>query len=500
MQVTETLSEGLKREYQVVVGADDLDRELNRKLTELAGRAHIKGFRPGKVPVPHLRRVYGKSVMAEVVQEQLDQASKKLLEERNLKPAYRPEVTLPEDKEEVERIFSGKSDLSYKVAFEVIPPFDLADPGELVLERYTAEVTDAHLDETLSRLAANAKSWEPKDGSAAQGDRVTIDFVGKVNGEPFEGGTNEDVPVEIGSGQFLPGFEEQLVGATAGSEQKVSVTFPEDYGAAALAGKPAEFEVKVKSVEAAKETAIDDELAKRLGFEDLGKLKDNVRQRLEHEFANMSRMKLKRDVLDALDKVYTFALPERLVEGEFSGIWNALEAEMKRGNKSFADEGTTEEDARKEYRAIAERRVRLGLVLGTMGEKEGITVSEDELRNGLISRASQFPGRERAILEFYRRRPEALVEIRGPIFEQKVVDHIVSKAKVTDKAVTREELAALVEAEDEHDHVHDHDHDHAGHDHALHDHDHDHAGHDHALHDHDHDHAPRPAEHEKKDL
>jgi trigger factor len=194
----------------------------------------------------------------------------------------------------------------------------------------------------------------------------------------------------------------------------------------------------------------------------------------------MSRMKLKRDVLDALDKIYTFQLPERLVEGEFSGIWNALEAEMKRSKKSFADEGTTEEDARKEYRAIAERRVRLGLVLGTMGEKEGITVSEEELRNGLMSRASQFPGQERAILEFYRRRPEALVEIRGPIFEQKVVDHIVSKAKVTDKPVTRDELAALVEEEAEHDHVHAHDHDH--------DHD-DHAGRDHAHHDHDHDHA-----------
>ena len=463
MQVTETLSEGLKREYQVVVGADDLDRELNRKLTELAGRAHLKGFRPGKVPVPHLRRVYGKSVMAEVVQEQLDQASKKLLEERNLKPAYRPEVTLPEDKEEVERIFSGKSDLSYKVAFEVIPPFDLADPGELTLERYTVEVTDAHVDETLSRLAKNAKSWEPKDGPAAHGDRVTIDFVGKVNGEPFEGGTNENVPVEIGSGQFLPGFEDQLIGATAGSDRKVSVTFPDDYGVATLAGKPAEFEVRVKSVEAPKETASDDDLAKRLGFEDVGKLRDSIRERLAREFSQMSGMKLKRDVLDALDKIYTFPLPERLVESEFSGIWSALESEMKRSNKSFADEGTTEEDARKEYRAIAERRVRLGLVLGTMGEREGITVSEEELRNGLIGRASQFPGQERAILEFYRRRPEALVEIRGPIFEQKVVDHIVSKAKVTDKPVTREELATLVEDEDEHDH--DHAHDHSGHDH-----------------------------------
>src|SRR4051794_14418548 len=392
MQVTETLSEGLKREYQITVGADDLDRELNRKLTELAGRAHIKGFRPGKVPVPHLRRVYGKSVMAEVVQEQLEQASKKLLEERNLKAAYKPEVTLPEDKDEVERIFSGKSDLAYKVAFEVLPPFDIADPGELSFARHTVEVTDAHVDETLSRLAAGTKSWEPKEGAEAAGDQVTIDFAGKVDGQPVEGGTNEDVPVEIGSGQFLPGFEEQLIGATAGSEMKVNVTFPADYGVASLAGKPAEFEVKVKSVAARKETPIDDDLAKRVGAENVDQLKDGIRQRLANEFSEMSRMKLKRDVLDALDKIYTFPLPERLVEGEFQGIWRALEAEMKRSGKTFADEGTTEEDARKEYRAIAERRVRLGLVLGTMGEKEGITVSEEELRNGLISRASQFPG------------------------------------------------------------------------------------------------------------
>ena len=487
MQVTETLSEGLKREFKVVVGASELDKELNRKLTELAGRANIRGFRPGKVPVPHLRRVYGKSVMAEVVQEQLDEASKKLLAERNLKPAYKPEVKLPEDQEEVEKIFAGQGDLAYTMAFEVIPSFELADVSGITLERHVVEVTDAHVDEALARLAAQNKRWELKEGAAEKGDRVTISFVGKIEGKPFDGGTAEDVPLEIGSSQFIPGFEDQLVGTTAGSEHTINVVFPESYSVAALAGKPAEFDAKVKSVERPKEIRFDDEFAQSMGFDDLAKLKDVIRRRLAQEFAQLTAMKLKRDVLDALDKVYKFELPERLVDGEFGGIWNALENELKRTGKSFADEGTSEEEARKEYRAIAERRVRLGLVLGTMGEKQGITVSEEELRNGLISRAGQFPGQERKVLEYYRKQPQALMEIRGPLFEQKVVDDIVSKAQVTDKPTTREELAALVQDEDDHHPIHDH-HGH-DHDHDHHDHDHNHDHHDHEHHDHDHDHA-----------
>lgn len=509
MQVTETLSTGLKREFKVVVGADELGSALDKRLTEMASTANIKGFRPGKVPVPHLKRVYGKSVMAEIVQKQIDDASKKVLEERKLKPAYQPEVKLPEDKDEVEKIFEGKGDLAYTMALEVIPDFELQDVSGVALERHIANVEDIHVDETLSRIAAQAKGWQPREeGAAAEsGDRVTIDFVGKIDGNAFEGGTAQDVPLELGSGQFIPGFEEQLAGVKAGDERLVNVTFPETYNVATLAGKPAEFEVKIKSVEAPKEMVIDDEFAKQVGMESLDKFREDVRNRLGQELGQMTSMKLKRDVLDALDKLYTFELPEKLVEGEFNSIWSALETEMKRSGKSFADEGTTEEDARKEYRAIAERRVRLGLVLGTMGEKEGITVSDEELRNGLIARASQFRGRERQVLEFYRKNPNALVEIRGPIFEKKVVDHIVSKASVTDKTVTREELQALVQDEDEddhhapahHDHDHDHDHHDHDHDHAHHDHDHDHAHHGHAHHGHEHgrhDHAhgePKPA-------
>ncbi|MGB8314224.1 MAG: trigger factor [Aestuariivirga sp.] len=473
MQVTETLSSGLKREYKVVVNAAELGKELDTKLHELAGRANIKGFRPGKVPVPHLKRMYGKSLMAEVVQKAIDDQSKQVLAERNLKPAYQPEVTLPEEEAEVNAIMDGKGDLAFSMAFEIIPAFELLDVSGVELVRHVVKVADAQVDEAIGRLTAQYKTFEAKAGKAAKGDKVTIGFVGKIDGKLFDGGTADDVPLELGSGQFIPGFEDQLVGTKAGDELVVKVSFPATYGVKELAGKPAEFAVKVVSVEQPREGAVDDEFAKKVGFEDLGKLKDMIRSRLDQEYAGMTGMKLKRDVLDALDKLYSFELPQRLVDAEFGGIWNALSGEMKKAGKSFADEGTTEELAREEYKAIAERRVRLGLVLGTLGEKEGIQVNEQELQQSLMARARQFPGQEKQVFDHYRKNPNALIELRGPVFEQKVVDFLVSKAKVSEKAVTREALQAMVQDDDEVEPDHDHDHDHAGHDHA-HDHGHDH--------------------------
>ena len=449
MQVTETLSAGLKREYKVVVNAAELDKELNAKLADLSKRANIKGFRPGKVPVNHLKRVYGQSAMAEVVQNTIDAKSKALLEEKKLKPAYQPEVKLPEDEAEVRAVMDGKGDLSFSVAFEVIPDFDIKDHSGLQLTRHVVEVTEDEIAETLKRIASQSKSFEDKAGAAAMGDRVTINFVGTIDGVAFEGGTAEDVALELGSGQFIPGFEDQLVGAKAGDDVTVKVTFPDSYGVAQLAGKPAEFATKVTKVEGAKDTVIDDEFAKKVGFDDLSKLKEMVKERTGAEYAQMSGMKLKRDVLDALDKEYSFALPEKLVEAEFNGIWNALQGEMNRSGKTFADEGTTEEEARKEYRAIAERRVRLGLVLGRMGEKQGVVVSEQELQNALMNRMRQFPGQEKMVIDYYRRNPGAMMELRGPIFEQKVVDALVSAAKVDEKAVSKEELQKMVEDEEE---------------------------------------------------
>ena len=470
MQVTETLSSGLKREYKVVVNAAELDKELNARLQELSAKANIKGFRPGKVPVPHLKRVYGKSAMAEVVQKTIDDKSKALLDEKNLKPAYQPEVKLPQDEAEVNAIMDGKGDLAFSIAFEVIPSFDIQDHSGLDLVRHVVEVTEDEIAATLKRLSSQAKSFEEKQGAAEKGDKLAINFVGTIDGTAFDGGTAEDVELEIGSGQFIPGFEDQLIGAKAGDELTVKVTFPESYGVKELAGKPAEFATKVTKVSAPTETAIDDDFAKKMGFEDLAKLKDMVKERMAAEFGQMTNMKMKRDVLDALDKLYSFELPEKLVEAEFNGIWNALTGEMARAKKSFEDEGTSEDDARKEYRTISERRVRLGLVLGTLGEKEGIQVNEQELQQALMNRMRQFPGQEKQVMDYYRKTPAALVELRGPIFEQKVVDLIVGKAKVTDKTVTKEELQTMVQDEDE---------DLAGAAAAGHDHD-DHEGHDHA--------------------
>jgi trigger factor len=447
MNVTETASSGLKREFNVVVNAAELAKQAEARLAEMAPKAQIKGFRPGKVPVGHLKRLYGKSVMAEVVQKAIDDGARSAFADRNLKPAYQPEVKLPEAADEVEQVMDGKKDLSFSVTGEVIPDFQVKDHAGLALTKHVVAVTDAHLDEAVNRLASGSKSWESKaEGSKSEkGDRVTISFVGKIDGVPFDGGTGENIPLELGSNQFIPGFEDQLVGKKTGDDVLVKVTFRDSYGVKELAGKAAEFDTRVASIEAPKAAVVDDEFAKRMGFESLTALRDMLKSSLEREFGRMTAMKLKRDVLDALDKEYTFDLPERLVEAEFSGIWNALQNEMKRASKSFADENTTEDEARKEYRAIAERRVRLGLVLGTMGEKEQIAVNEQELQQALIARVRQFPGQEKQVYDYYRKNPSALVELRGPIFEQKVIDIILGKAALTDKDTSREELQKMVE-------------------------------------------------------
>ncbi len=445
MQVTETVSAGLKREFQVVVSAADLGRDADTRLKDMAKTANIKGFRPGKVPVDHLKKVYGKAIMAEVIQKKVDDSTREAFATRNLKPAYQPDVKLPEAAEDVNAVIEGKKDLSFTVAGEIIPVFELQESNGLTLTKHVVAASDEHIIEALERLASNYKTWESKDGTADKGDRVTISFVGRVDGKEFDGGKGEDIPLELGSGQFIPGFEEQLEGTKAGDEKIVKVTFPATYGVAELAGKAAEFETKVTGIDAPKKSEIDEEFAKKVGFEDLNKLKEMVKAGLDREFGQMTAMKLKRDVLDALDKQYSFDLPEKLVDAEFNGIWNALTQEMSRANRSFTDEETTEEDARKEYQAIAARRVRLGLVLGTMGEKEGIQVNEQELQAALMARVRRFPGQEKQVYDYYRKNPSALVELRGPIFEQKVVDLIVSKAAVSDKTVTRDELKGMVE-------------------------------------------------------
>ena len=496
MQVTETLNEGLKRELKVVVGAEELASQLAAKLNEIKDQVRVRGFRPGKVPAAHLKRLYGRSLMAEVVQKTVDESSQKIVAERDEKPAYQPQVVLPESQEEVEKIIEGQGDLTFTMSFEVVPPFEVGDFTTIELEKEVATVDDANVDEALSTMSQHYREFEPREAGAisASGDQVTIDFVGKIDGVAFEGGTGTDARLVLGSDTFIPGFEDQLIGLKAGEETVVHVNFPEDYGVDSLAGKPATFDVTIKEVAAPKDFVVDDEFAKKLGMESAEALRERVRAQIASEYDQVSRGKLKRQLLDRLDERYDFVLPERLVEGEFEQIWRALTGEMEREGKTFADEDTTEEEARAEYRRIAERRVRLGLLLGRVGEQAEVTITDQEMQGALINRARQFPGQERQVFEFYRNNPQAMLELRGPIFEQKVVDYIVDQAKVTEKVVSREELYADPEGDHAHDHSHDHVHDHA-HEHS---HSHEHGQectHDHS---HEHDHAAEDKPAKKK--
>jgi trigger factor len=442
MQVTETLSEGLKREFQVVLPAKDLEERLTSQLVDLKDKVKINGFRPGKVPVQHLRRVYGRSVMADVLQEIVNETNRKIVEDHGLKLALEPKIEFPESREEVEAAMEAKGDLAYKVALEVLPKFEVADFSGLKVVRETAEIPEKDVAEALERMAGQNRTYTPKAEAAAaeKGDRVVVDFVGTIDGEAFEGGTGTDISVDLGSNTFIPGFEDQLLGLKTGDVKTVDVTFPANYGAAHLAGKPASFEVTVKSVQAPGELVIDNELAKGFGLESLDKLKEAVAGSLASELSSVSRRKLKRQLLDALDAQYTFDLPPSLLGQEFDNIWRQVQSDMAQQGRTFADDDTTEDEAKEEYRKIAERRVRLGLVLAEIGEQAKVQVSDDEVTQALVERARQFPGQERAVWDFYRKNPQALGEIRAPIFEDKVVDHILATAAVTDKTVSKEEL------------------------------------------------------------
>ncbi|MGA0531606.1 trigger factor [Hansschlegelia sp. KR7-227] len=448
MQVTQTLDEGLKREFKIVVSASDLDARLNERLATLKDRVNINGFRKGKVPIGHLKKLYGKSVMAEVVEQVVADANRKIVDDNGLKLAMQPKVSLTEDEAEVEGIIAGKHDLAMTVAVEVLPKVELQDVSELAIERLVVDVEDAEVDEALGRIAAENKPYTDKgDAPAADGDRVTLDFVGKIDGVAFEGGSAEGQTLTLGSNTFIPGFEEQLVGAKAGDSKTVSVTFPADYGRADYAGKDAVFDVTVKTVEAAGDVAIDDEFAKSLGMESLDKVKETVRTQIGAEYARVGRQRAKRELLDALDGAYAFDLPPTLVEQEFDNIWRQVNADYERTGRSFADDETTEEEARAEYRKIAERRVRLGLVLAEIGEANDIKIADDEITRAMVERARQYPGQEQQVWEFYRNNPQAQAELRAPIFEDKVVDLLLEKAKVTERKVDRDTLFADPDAE-----------------------------------------------------
>ena len=443
MEVTETLSDGLKREFQVQVPAADLEARVAARLDELKHQVQLRGFRPGKVPVTHLKKVYGKAVMAETVEAIIRELNAKIVSDRGLKLAREPKVTIPNEETEVAKLIGGQTDLAYTLALEILPKIELADFKEIKLERLVAEVTEAQINEALEKIGEQNRPFTAKGdgGKIENGDRVVIDYAGQVAGAPFEGGSGSDVGVNVGSGAFIPGFEAQLIGMSVGETRLVKTTFPPNYPNGELAGKEAEFDVTVKSIEAPGTVRIDDNFAKSLGLELLEALKEAVKGRLQQEHAALSRQKLKRQLLDRLDEMHQFALPPTLAEDEFKIVWSTIENELKTQGRTFADEGTTEEKARDEYRAIAERRVRLGLVLSEIGDKNNITVTEEEVKRAIDERARQVPGREQQVWEYYQKNPEAVAALRAPIFEEKVVDFLVELASVAEKQVSREELA-----------------------------------------------------------
>ncbi len=449
MQVTETSTDGLKRTLKVIVGANELSERFTTRLDEVKDTIQIKGFRKGKVPVGHIKKVYGRSLMAEVLQDLVDKSSKQALTDRQERPAMQPEIAFSEDKEELEKVMDGKADLAYTMSFEVLPKIDLTDFSTLKLEREVAEADDETLEKAVADLVERNVTFEVEDGRvAADGDQLKIDFVGSIDGTPFDGGAGEDTDLVIGSGTFIPGFEEQLKGAKAGDERTVNVTFPEAYQAAHLAGKEASFAVKVKSVGKPVKPEINDELAKGFGLDSLDALRKVLRERIEGEYAEVARNKLKRDLLDQLDKAHSFELPEALVNQEFDQVWQQVTGTLQQSGKTFEDEGKTEEGARAEYRTLAERRVRLGLVLAEVGDQAKVEVTQEELRNALFREARRFPGQERMVYEYFEKTPGAVQQLRAPIYEDKVVDHILEQAKPTERKVTREELLKMPEGDE----------------------------------------------------
>ena len=442
MQVTETLSEGLKRAYDVVIPASDLASRLDSELADLKQKVKINGFRPGKVPLAHLKRVYGRSVMADLVQKQIEEANKQIVDNGNLRLAMQPKIELSKEQTEIEAALEAKGDLAFKVELEVLPQFELGGFEDIALERPVAEVSDEEVERFVQRMADSRRTFTDRaEGEAAElGDKLTIDFVGKIDGEVFEGGTSQDIEAVLGAKNFIPGFEDGLVGAKAGEQRVVEARFPENYATDALAGKQAAFDVTVKTVAKPEPLAIDEEFAKGFGFDSLEAMRKTIRERLEDDYAKVSRERVKRRLLDELAKRYNFEVPQGLVEQEFGQIWGQVERDQKASGKSFEDDGGTEEAARAEYRGIAERRVRLGLVLAEVGRMAEVKISDEEMTRALIERARAFPGQEKEVWDFYRNNPNALAELRAPIFEEKAVDHILGLAKVEERKLSPEEL------------------------------------------------------------
>ena len=440
MQIIEKTGEGLSRVYGVKVTAKDLGAKLDARIAEIAPQMNLKGFRPGKVPLAHVRRMYGKSLMGEVIEQTINESSQKVLEDYKLRVAAQPDLKPESD---MDKVFAGTSDLDFEIQVEVMPDFEPIDPTKLKLQRPVYTPTDKELDEALDELATANRTYETRTGKtvkAKDGDQVIIDFIGRIDGVAFDGGSATDTPLVLGSKRFIPGYEEQLVGAKPGETRMVKVNFPEDYQSSELRGKEAEFEVTVKDVQAPIATPVDDDFAKTMGLATLEELKGAVRKQLEGEYSNATRFKLKRALLDALDKGHDFPLPPRMVEAEFASIWQQVEADKAEGDLAPEDKGKSDDDLKAEYRKIAERRVRLGLVLAEIGRKADVVVTEEEVLQAIRAEAMKYRGQEQQVFDMLRQNKDAQAQLRAPIYEDKVVDLLFGQAKITDKKVSKADL------------------------------------------------------------
>ncbi|ATG47248.1 trigger factor [Celeribacter ethanolicus] len=441
MQVTETLNEGLKRGYQITITAAELDDKVNAKLKEAQPEVEMKGFRKGKVPLALLKKQFGPRVLGEAMQETVDAAMNDHFEASGDKPAMQPNVTMDGGEE-----WKEGDDVVVTMTYEALPQIPEADLSTVTLEKLVVKASAEEIEDALKNLAATAQNFEDKDGAAADGDQVVIDFKGFVDGEAFEGGEAEDYPLVLGSGSFIPGFEEQLVGLKAGDAKSVEVKFPEEYGAENLAGKDATFECTVKAVKTPVAAEIDDELAKKFGVEDLVTLKNQITERLEAEYAGAARAIMKRGLLDQLDDKVSFELPPSLVEAEANQIAHQLWHEE---NPDVHGHDHPEIETTEEHTKLAERRVRLGLLLADIGQKQEIQVTDAEFTQAVLTQARQYPGQERQFFEFVQQNPQMRQQIQAPLFEDKVVDYIAENAQVTEKEVSKEDLEKAVEALDE---------------------------------------------------
>lgn len=443
MQVTEITDSGLKREFKVLVPAAEIEARVHGRLSELTHSVRLPGFRPGKVPIALMKKRFGPSVMGEVLERTVNESSMKTLADRGLRPALQPKIEIT--------AFADGKDLEYTMAVEVLPEIKPVDFTSLKLERLVVGIDEGNVDKALDRMAEAHRATETVADKrpAAKGDVLVIGFAGTIDGEDFPGGRAEGYELELGSASFIPGFEDQLVGVRAGDHRQVKVQFPAEYAAANLAGKEAVFAVDVKELKATRPAAVDDELAKRMGMSDLAALRKAVREEHEREFKALSRMRLKRSLLDSLASAHDFELPAGLVEAEFESIWKAVQEEEKRSPDAVdpADKEKSEDERKAELRAIAVRRLRLGLLLSEVGRANNLQVTQDDLNRAAMAEARRHPGQEQAVLDFYRKTPEAMEQLSGPVYEDKVIDFILEMAPVTERAVTLEELLKDPDAE-----------------------------------------------------